>query len=104
MSSSQPFAAVDLGASSGRVMLARVGAGTLELHEVHRFPNRPVRVGGTLYWDVLGLYRGVLDGLRAAGAAAGGRLAGVGLEASSLVWMAVLRLSIMMISAGYFSP
>lgn len=80
MSSSQPFAAVDLGASSGRVMLARVGAGTLELQEVHRFPNRPVRVGGTLHWDVLGLYRGVLDGLRAAGAAAGGRLAGVGVD------------------------
>ncbi|HVW44083.1 MAG TPA: rhamnulokinase family protein, partial [Amycolatopsis sp.] len=37
------------------------------LTEVHRFPNRPVRVGGTLYWDVLALYQGVLDGLRKAG-------------------------------------
>ena len=36
-------AAVDLGASSGRVMLARVGAGRLELDEAHRFPNEPVR-------------------------------------------------------------
>ncbi len=60
-------AAVDLGASSGRVMVAEVGAGRVELTEVHRFPNRPVRVGGTLHWDVLGLYAGVLDGLRAAG-------------------------------------
>ncbi|GAA4894120.1 rhamnulokinase family protein [Streptomyces coeruleoprunus] len=76
----QPFAAVDLGASSGRVMLARVGPETLDLREVHRFPNRPVRVGRTLHWDVLALYRGVLDGLRAAGAAAGGRLAGVGID------------------------
>ncbi|MEV6400605.1 rhamnulokinase family protein [Streptomyces sp. NPDC051907] len=74
------FAAVDLGASSGRVMLGRVGPGVLELTEVHRFPNRPVRTGSTLHWDVLALYRGVLDGLRAAGAAADGQLAGVGVD------------------------
>jgi rhamnulokinase len=60
------YAAVDLGASSGRVMLARVGPDELSLHEVHRFPNEPVRVAGTLHWDVLGLYREVLTGLRGA--------------------------------------
>ncbi|MFI0357988.1 rhamnulokinase family protein [Actinomadura sp. 9N407] len=60
------FAAVDLGASSGRVMAARIGPGTLDLTEVRRFPNRPVRAGGTLHWDILGLYGNVLDGLRAA--------------------------------------
>jgi rhamnulokinase len=59
------FAAVDLGASSGRVMLARVGEDELTLREAHRFANRPVRVAGTLHWDVLGLYREILDGLRA---------------------------------------
>lgn len=58
------FAAVDLGASSGRVMAGRVGPGVLELDEIRRFPNRPVRVGGTLHWDILGLYGNVLDGLR----------------------------------------
>ncbi|AZM58542.1 MULTISPECIES: rhamnulokinase [unclassified Streptomyces] len=62
------YAAVDLGASSGRVMVGRVGPGSLELTEVHRFPNRPVRVPEGLRWDILGLYAGVLDGLRAAGA------------------------------------
>jgi len=61
------FAAVDLGASSGRVMLGRVEADALNLVEAHRFPNRPARVGSTLHWDVLSLYQGVLDGLRAAG-------------------------------------
>jgi len=61
------YAAVDLGASSGRVMVGRVGPGTLELTEAHRFPNRPVRLPEGLRWDVLGLYAGVLDGLRAAG-------------------------------------
>ncbi|EOY45516.1 Rhamnulokinase [Streptomyces lividans 1326] len=61
------FAAVDLGASSGRVMVGRVGADRLELTEAHRFPNRPVRTPDGLRWDVLALYAGVLDGLRAAG-------------------------------------
>jgi rhamnulokinase len=61
------YAAVDLGASSGRIMVGRVGPGTLELSEAHRFPNRPVRVPEGLRWDVLSLYAGVLDGLRAAG-------------------------------------
>ncbi|MEH0416615.1 rhamnulokinase [Streptomyces sp. B21-083] len=61
------YAAVDLGASSGRVMVGRVGPDTLELTEAHRFVNRPVRVPEGLRWDVLALYGGVLDGLRAAG-------------------------------------
>ncbi|MEV6601799.1 rhamnulokinase family protein [Actinoplanes sp. NPDC051346] len=61
------FAAVDLGASSGRVMAGRVGPGSLELTAVHRFPNEPVRLGDTLHWDILALYRGVLHGLREAG-------------------------------------
>ena len=61
------FAAVDLGASSGRVMVGRVSPGRISLTEAHRFANEPVRAGGTLHWDILSLYRGVLDGLRAAG-------------------------------------
>src|SRR5689334_8221203 len=61
------YAAVDLGASSGRVMVGRVGPDSLELSEVHRFVNRPARVPEGLRWDVLALYGGVLDGLRAAG-------------------------------------
>ena len=40
-----------------------MGEGQLEITEVHRFPNRPVRVNGTLHWDILGLYRDILDGL-----------------------------------------
>jgi rhamnulokinase len=74
------FAAVDLGASSGRVMLGRVTPERVELTQAHRFSNRPVRVRGRLYWDILALYQGVLDGLRAAAAAAGGRLDGIGVD------------------------
>ncbi|MFF6996807.1 rhamnulokinase family protein [Streptomyces sp. NPDC008313] len=61
------YAAVDLGASSGRVMTGRVGPGTLELTEAHRFADRPVRLPEGLRWDVLSLYAGVLEGLRRAG-------------------------------------
>ncbi|MGX1135216.1 rhamnulokinase [Streptomyces glaucescens] len=61
------YAAVDLGASSGRVMVGRVGRHELDLTEAHRFPNRPVRLPEGLRWDVLGLYAGMLEGLRAAG-------------------------------------
>ncbi|MEU8106466.1 rhamnulokinase family protein [Nonomuraea muscovyensis] len=63
------FTAVDLGASSGRVMTADITHEKIELTEAHRFANRPVRVSGTLHWDVLGLYREILDGLRRAGPA-----------------------------------
>ncbi|NMH80354.1 rhamnulokinase [Pseudonocardia xinjiangensis] len=51
-------------------MAAEVGPDRLELTEAARFPNGPVRLGDTLHWDVLALYRGILDGLRAAGAQA----------------------------------
>jgi rhamnulokinase len=59
-------AAVDLGATSGRVMLGRVGHGELAVHAVARFPNTPVRTLDGLHWNVLELYRSVLAGLTAA--------------------------------------
>ena len=60
------MAAVDLGASGGRVIAGRVSGSGVELHEVSRFPNEPVLAGGTLHWDILGLYRSVCSGLSAA--------------------------------------
>ena len=60
------LAAVDLGAQSGRVALGRFDGSRLSLEVVHRFPNVPVRMRGTLHWDVLRIYADVLDGLRAA--------------------------------------
>ena len=71
-------AAADLGAASGRVMLGRVGPDELAITEAHRFANRPIRVAGTLQWDILALYQGVLDGLRAAGDA--DRIHGIGID------------------------
>src|ERR1700722_17482428 len=71
-------AAVDLGASGGRVMVGQVGRGKLGLHDAFQYANTPVRVLGTLHWDILGLYRGMLDGLGAAARAFD--LASVGID------------------------
>jgi sugar (pentulose or hexulose) kinase len=59
-------AAVDLGASSGRVMAGQVSDAGVVLHEVHRFGNEPVTAGGTLYWDILRLLASVRHGLELA--------------------------------------
>lgn len=71
-------AAVDLGATSGRVMAGRVGPGTLSLDEVHRFPNGGVRANGSLFWDVLGIHRETLAGVREV--ARTGPLHGIGID------------------------
>jgi len=87
VTSQATVAAVDLGASGGRVIVGRVGAGPgpagggaglLELQEAHRFRNVPVHLHGTLHWDILRLYRGVLEGLAAASRNA--ELASVGID------------------------
>tara|TARA_R110002049_G_scaffold47902_1_gene138469 strand:- start:195672 stop:197162 length:1491 start_codon:yes stop_codon:yes gene_type:complete len=67
MSSNTPVhLAVDLGASSGRVIASWVDDGKLQLEPVHRFANDPVRVQQTLLWDWLGLWREIQQGLRMA--------------------------------------
>lgn len=57
------FVAVDLGATSGRVMIGRVGADLLELEQVARFPNGPVRRPDGLHWDFEALMERVIEGL-----------------------------------------
>lgn len=76
-------AAVDLGATSGRVMLADIGPGHLDMAAVARFPNDPVRVWNgrrhALHWNITGLYDQVCRGLTAAARAADD-LAGIGVD------------------------
>jgi rhamnulokinase len=64
-------AAVDLGAESGRVMLARFDGQRLALDEVHRFPNLPVMARDHRFWNLLGLWEESLAGLRKARQTAG---------------------------------
>ncbi len=59
-------AAVDLGATSGRVIVGHVGPDTLATTTVARFANEPLRLGDSLHWNILGLYAAALAGLRSA--------------------------------------
>ena len=61
--SRRTFAAVDLGASSGRVVAGIVDGEQIEIREVHRFANPLREQDGSLRWDVSGLFREVLVGL-----------------------------------------
>lgn len=65
------FAAIDLGASSGRVVAGGLEDGRVAIEEVHRFANRPVRLPDGLHWDILHLFGEALAGLRRAGALRG---------------------------------
>jgi rhamnulokinase len=62
--SAHHYIACDLGAESGRVMLGSLADGKLTLEEIHRFANGPVRVNGTLRWDVLRIFDELKVGLR----------------------------------------
>jgi rhamnulokinase len=62
------FAAVDLGATSGRVFAGVVDGDTVELQPVHRFANEPHVRDGHLRWDLRRLYDNVLTGLAAVAA------------------------------------
>jgi len=72
------YAAIDLGATSGRVVCGRLAGGRVELEEVQRFPNRPVTLPDGLRWNLLHLFTESLLGLRAAATA--GPLAGIGVD------------------------
>lgn len=75
-------AAVDLGATSGRVILGTWSRQRLTLAEVHRFPNAYRELGSHAYWELGALWHEVQTGLRQAVAALprGAKLASVGVD------------------------
>ncbi len=76
----QVFLAVDLGASSGRVVAGEFSGKRLTLEEVSRFENGGVLANERLYWDLLNLWNHIKDGLRAAGVKYGERIVSVGVD------------------------
>jgi rhamnulokinase len=77
-SPTKPYLALDLGAESGRAILAHLHSGVLTTEEIHRFKNEPVEYGGSLHWDVTRLWwevRKALHGLEET------QLAGIGVDA-----------------------
>jgi rhamnulokinase len=61
------FGAIDLGASSGRVIGGVIGDGSFEMHEVHRFANKPVMRAEGFFWDYEALQREIALGLESLG-------------------------------------
>ena len=61
------YLAIDLGAESGRVIAGLWNGKSLRLEEIHRFPNGPVPLAGTLRWDVMRLLAEIQNGLALAG-------------------------------------
>ena len=70
------YFAVDLGATSGRTILATFDGTRVQMQEVTRFANPMIPLGGHLYWDIAGLYNEVLRGLR--------EIAGKGIQIESI--------------------
>lgn len=81
--SRRAYVAFDLGAESGRAMLACLDGGRLDVTEVHRFANVPQRLPSGYHWNLQGLWLNLIEGLARAGRAArdgGDELVSVGVD------------------------
>lgn len=58
------YFAIDLGATSGRTILASFDGQKIKMREISRFSNPMIPMGGHLFWNLAGLYNEILDGLR----------------------------------------
>ncbi len=79
LSTSQTYLALDLGAESGRAIVATFDGDKLILNEIHRFGNGPVRLPDGIHWDVLRLWSEIKAGIAAA-IKSGANPAGIGLD------------------------
>ena len=80
MGATVDYLALDLGAESGRGLLGRFDGDRLTLEEVHRFPNGPVRMLDTIYWDLPRLFEELKSALRKVGVVDRRNLDGVGVD------------------------
>lgn len=74
------YLAVDLGASSGRVLAVKFDGRRFEPEEVRRFPNGGHRINGRLHWNIVGLYTEITAGLAKAAQQYGGRIVSAGVD------------------------
>lgn len=73
------LAAIDLGATSGRVILGGVTGGVLRMKHLARFPNVPQHVGEDLHWNIQSLFAALSEGLLEA-IAVSPNLASIGID------------------------
>ncbi|HTV42370.1 MAG TPA: rhamnulokinase family protein [Candidatus Sulfotelmatobacter sp.] len=76
----QIYLAVDLGASSGRIVAGLWDGKVMALDELHRFPNGPVYLAGSMRWDVLRIWSEIQTGLAIAGKKYGKKIVSVGAD------------------------
>jgi rhamnulokinase len=74
------FLAVDLGAGSGRVIAGEVGDSSLRLREIHRFDNPGTDLPGGSFWNLIGLFREIQEGLRLAAGTYGSAIVSIGID------------------------
>jgi len=77
---SKTFIAVDLGGGSGRVIAATTDFSKIELEEIHRFDNPGTDLPGGSFWNIVGLYREILEGLRRAVERHGDSIVSIGID------------------------
>ncbi|MBP7274589.1 MAG: rhamnulokinase [Kiritimatiellae bacterium] len=77
---SRVYLAIDLGASSGRVIAGVFDGKNIELEEIHRFPNGGHRIGESFHWDLVGLFSDIKKGLMEAGRKHGARIVSAGVD------------------------
>ena len=58
------YAAVDMGASSGRLILGHMENGKMELEEIHRFENGMVKKDGELCWEFDRIFKEIVIALK----------------------------------------
>jgi len=80
MADKKHYIAVDLGAESGRVILATVADDALELLQAHRFPNGPVQQGDSIRWDFDRIMSEVKAGIKKAFELSTTRVCGIGVD------------------------
>ncbi len=79
-SQSKVYLAVDLGASSGRVVAGLFDGKKLTLEEVYRFDNGGVHINGRMQWDLLHQWGHIQRGLRGAGKLYGKEVVSLGVD------------------------
>jgi len=88
---SRVYLAADLGAESGRVIAGSWSGKKLVLEELHRFPNSPVSLAGSLRWDVLRLWGEIQAGLSMAASRFGSNIVSVGADTWGVDYVLLTR-------------
>jgi rhamnulokinase len=78
--SEKGYLAVDLGASGGRCVLGSFDGQALRLEDVYRFENGPIEVAGRLYWNLLGLWSHIRQGIQVAASKTNGKIVSIGVD------------------------